>query len=406
VHGAIGDPKNQKPRPAAEKAALDAAIRATNAADQVHRQLGIADRLIADLATTPSSAQATLLTAKLETAAATVATAMTEVADATTTATVLATHTQAGAQGVAVPDLGIDTYIAGDLATLQNAGIVGETVHIPGLVNPWDGVAREAVEQNLGGNLDQLTLRPGVFELKYRVFDTWETSTRTATSIKTIDWRVDTSKIATTGRQYLTDIINFRVNVPNDPFYWRGTYANTPDDLKLMPKDINHYVLTIAFPTGTPAQPLDPRILERYAEIARRAIVMDSGILVQLVPISNPDPISGHVTHGRNSLSHMRSHAQHIRTAARADGVDIPTGVGRPETQQAVRDYIQYVVDHPEQVGVGRYMSVDNAIWSRRGDLIIVRKPDGEWITALSVNRGRAAGGAPWNNPSPPAPES
>ncbi|MFC0105442.1 hypothetical protein [Kibdelosporangium aridum] len=118
------------------------------------------------------------------------------------------------------------------------------------------------------------------------------------------------------------------------------------------------------------------------------------------------DPIGGTVTHGKNSLQHMRSHAQHIRTAARADGVDIPTGVGKPATQQAIKDYIQYVVDNPEQVGVGRYMSVDNAIWSRRGDLIIVRKPDGEWITALSASRGGAAGGAPWNNPSPPAAEN
>jgi hypothetical protein len=117
------------------------------------------------------------------------------------------------------------------------------------------------------------------------------------------------------------------------------------------------------------------------------------------------DPLGGRVTHGRNSLPHMRSHAQHIRTAARADGVEIPTGVSRPATQQAIRDYIQYVVDNPEQVGQGRYMSVDNAIWSRRGDLIIVRKPDGEWITALSASRGGAAGGAPWNNPSPPAEE-
>jgi hypothetical protein len=116
------------------------------------------------------------------------------------------------------------------------------------------------------------------------------------------------------------------------------------------------------------------------------------------------DPLGGRVTHGRNSLAHMRSHAQHIRTAARADGVEIPGRAGRPETQQAIRDYIQHVVDNPQQVGVGRYMSVDNAIWSRRGDLIIVRKPDGEWITALSVSAGGAAGGAPWNNPTPPTP--
>jgi hypothetical protein len=114
------------------------------------------------------------------------------------------------------------------------------------------------------------------------------------------------------------------------------------------------------------------------------------------------DPLAGTVAYGKNAPGHMRKHAQHIRTAARADGVDIPNKVAKPETQQAIKDYIQYVVDNPEQVAVGRYMSEDNAIWSRRGDLIIVRKSNGEWITALSVKSGGAAGGAPWNNPGAP----
>jgi hypothetical protein len=114
------------------------------------------------------------------------------------------------------------------------------------------------------------------------------------------------------------------------------------------------------------------------------------------------DRRDGTVTYGKNALQHMRKHAQHIRGPAREDGFEIPNKVGKPETQQAIKDYIQYVVDNPEQVGVGRYMSVDNAIWSRRGDLVIVQKPDGEWITALSTKRGDAVGGAPWNNPGAP----
>ncbi|WP_282777136.1 MULTISPECIES: hypothetical protein [unclassified Nocardia] len=113
------------------------------------------------------------------------------------------------------------------------------------------------------------------------------------------------------------------------------------------------------------------------------------------------DPLDGAVSHGKNSLAHMRKHAQHIRTAARADGVEIPSGAGKPETQEAIKKYIQYVVDNPHRVGVGRYMSVEDAIWSQRGDLIIVRKSDGEWITALSEKSGGAAGGAPWKNPNP-----
>jgi hypothetical protein len=114
------------------------------------------------------------------------------------------------------------------------------------------------------------------------------------------------------------------------------------------------------------------------------------------------DPLGGTVSYGKNALQHMRKHAQHIRGPAREDGFDIPNKVAKPETQQAIKDYIQHVVDHADQVGVGRYMSVDEAIWSRRGDLVIVRKPDGEWITALSAKRGDAVGGAPWNNPGAP----
>ncbi|MBC6447134.1 hypothetical protein [Actinokineospora xionganensis] len=141
------------------------------------------------------------------------------------------------------------------------------------------------------------------------------------------------------------------------------------------------------------------------AEIAKRGRPGGEGTTGRPGEGSGPkkDPLDGKTSYGKNAVPHFRKHAQHIRTAARADGVEIPGGAGKPETQQAMKDYIQRVVDNPEQVGVGRYMSVEGAIWSRRGDLIIVRKPDGEWITALSVKSGGAAGGAPWNNPSTPA---
>lgn len=104
------------------------------------------------------------------------------------------------------------------------------------------------------------------------------------------------------------------------------------------------------------------------------------------------------MTYGKNTEAHLRSHAQQIRSAAREDGIDIPKGVKKPETQQAMKNYIEDVVNHLNRVATGRYMSVNDAIWSQRGDLIIVRKPDGEWITALSEKSGGAAGGAPWNN--------
>ena len=108
------------------------------------------------------------------------------------------------------------------------------------------------------------------------------------------------------------------------------------------------------------------------------------------------DPADGAGTYGPNELSHLRSHAQDIRTNARAEGVDIPRGPGEPETQTAMRNYIEDIVKNPERTGVGTYKSIENAIWTARGDLIIIRKPSGEFITALRESGGRAASNAPW----------
>jgi len=109
-----------------------------------------------------------------------------------------------------------------------------------------------------------------------------------------------------------------------------------------------------------------------------------------------PDPVGGAVTYGPNTLSHLRSHAQDLRTAARADGIEIPRSPTKPETQAAMKDYIHYVVNNPHQRGVGPYKTYPDAIWSRRGDLIIVRQASGEFITALRQSGGRAATNAPW----------
>ncbi len=287
VHQAVGDPKNRKPRSALERAALDAAVRATGAAEQVHTQAAVADRVSADLANARTGEQVMALTTELATAAEAAADAANQVTDATTTTAVLATHTEAGAQGVAVPELGIDTYVPGDLTTLQSTRLVRETVLIPGLANPWGNADWKTVELGIGGNLDRLMTNAGI-DLPYPVFDRWDVDSRTATSIKTIDWRRFDPPITTNGQRYLNEISQFQAGI--DQGRWTfGPYAETPSDLVLRPGDIDHYVLAIAFPAGTPEQVPSAAILEKYVEIARRAVLANSGVLVQLIPIGEPD---------------------------------------------------------------------------------------------------------------------
>jgi hypothetical protein len=108
------------------------------------------------------------------------------------------------------------------------------------------------------------------------------------------------------------------------------------------------------------------------------------------------DPAGGNVTYGPTEMAHWRSHAQDIREVARAEGVDIPRSPGRPETQAALRAYIESIVRNPDRTGVGQYKTYENAIWTARGDLVVVRTSDGQFITALRDSRGRATSNAPW----------
>jgi hypothetical protein len=109
------------------------------------------------------------------------------------------------------------------------------------------------------------------------------------------------------------------------------------------------------------------------------------------------DPAGGTVTYGPTEMAHWRSHAQDIREVARGEGVDIPRSPGRPETRDALRAYIESVVRNPDRTGVGQYKTYPNAIWTARGDLVVVRTADGQFITALRESRGRATSNAPWN---------
>jgi RHS repeat-associated protein len=115
-----------------------------------------------------------------------------------------------------------------------------------------------------------------------------------------------------------------------------------------------------------------------------------------LAPNRYADPAGGVVTYGKNALSHLRSHAQDIRVNARLDGIEIPKSPSNPATQDAMKDYIKFVVNNPHRVGVGAYKTFQDAIWSGRHDLIIVRTSSGEFVTALRESAGRAATNAPW----------
>jgi Pretoxin HINT domain len=110
------------------------------------------------------------------------------------------------------------------------------------------------------------------------------------------------------------------------------------------------------------------------------------------------DIAGGNVTYGKNFEAHLRSHADHIRTAARDEGIQIAKSPGKASTKASMMEYIENIVKNPTNFGVADYGSktvFKDAIWSMRGNLIVVRKASGEFITVLVPGKG-AALWAPW----------
>jgi len=100
----------------------------------------------------------------------------------------------------------------------------------------------------------------------------------------------------------------------------------------------------------------------------------------------------GEVTYGKNEMVKLRKHSQHMRETARELGVEIPKGPGTPETQTAMRAWVEKVVEEGTTKH-GPYMAFGDAIWIRVGNGIVVRRSNGEFLTYLDYRKGGVARG-------------
>ena len=55
-------------------------------------------------------------------------------------------------------------------------------------------------------------------------------------------------------------------------------------------------------------------------------------------------------------------------------------------------NYVNKVVDKGEQ-RTGEYMTIENALWSKLGNSIVIRRPNGEFLTFLDYSKGGVAHG-------------
>jgi hypothetical protein len=97
-------------------------------------------------------------------------------------------------------------------------------------------------------------------------------------------------------------------------------------------------------------------------------------------------PVNALTTYGKNALAHFRSHAQHIRETARKLGIEIPKSPSNPETLAAIKGFIDKVVNEGAKK-TGKFKDVVDAEWHKLGDAIVVRRPNGEWLSFLDYSK-------------------
>jgi hypothetical protein len=85
-------------------------------------------------------------------------------------------------------------------------------------------------------------------------------------------------------------------------------------------------------------------------------------------------------------MAHFRSHAQHIRETARKLGIEIPKSPSNPETLTAMKAFIDKVVNEGAKK-TGKFKDVVDAEWYKLGDGIVVRRPNGEWLSFLDYSK-------------------
>ena len=92
------------------------------------------------------------------------------------------------------------------------------------------------------------------------------------------------------------------------------------------------------------------------------------------------------VSYGSNYLEKFRKHAEQIR---RTTGQKEITKVSSAQGQEQIKKLIEEIVITGE-TRQQRYMAIADALWSRKGDAIVIRQSNGEFVTFLEAGKGAA----------------
>jgi hypothetical protein len=92
------------------------------------------------------------------------------------------------------------------------------------------------------------------------------------------------------------------------------------------------------------------------------------------------------VSFGRNATSKLRSHWGDIRSLAQRAGVEMPSKFKQAGGQ--IESFIDNIV-RTGDTRVGPYKPTgggwQDALWSKKGDAIVVRSPEGQFVTILDA---------------------
>lgn len=92
------------------------------------------------------------------------------------------------------------------------------------------------------------------------------------------------------------------------------------------------------------------------------------------------------VSYGSNYLEKFRKHAEQIR---RTTGKKEIAKVSSTQGQEQIKTLIEEIVMTGE-TRQQRYMAIADALWSRKGNAIVIRQPNGEFVTFLEAGKGAA----------------
>jgi hemerythrin-like domain-containing protein len=91
-------------------------------------------------------------------------------------------------------------------------------------------------------------------------------------------------------------------------------------------------------------------------------------------------------SYGSNYLEKFRKHAEQIR---RTTGKKEIAKVSSTQGQEQIKTLIEEIVMTGE-TRQQRYMAIADALWSRKGNAIVIRQPNGEFVTFLEAGKGAA----------------